>query len=288
MPLPIGRREFLAAGAAMMAGTPLLADSHAKSASSSREPKFRRAVKFQMVETDGSILERFALLRDVGFDGTEIHTRFNYPRQEVLRAAEETGVTIHGVLNSSNPDIKSAIDLAKYYGATSVLCVAGRVKKEVPYDVNYRQSQEIIRRALPHAEKHGIRLLVENVWNNFLLSPLEMARYIDEFDSPMVGVYFDVGNIVRVGWPEHWIRILGKRIVKLDIKEYSREKQMNEGLRKGFEVEIGDGDCDWPAVLDALEGIGYSGWTTAEVKGGGRQRLQEIAERMGRVLRING
>ena len=122
------------------------------------------------------------------------------------------------------------------------------------------------------------------MWNGFLLSPLEMARYIDEFDSDHVGAYFDVGNVVWFGWPAHWIRILGKRIGKLDIKEYSRKKQNDEGLWKGFDVKIGDADCDWPEVRQALAEIGFSGWATAEVGGGGRERMQDIAERMDRVL----
>jgi L-ribulose-5-phosphate 3-epimerase len=141
---------------------------------------------------------------------------------------------------------------------------------------------------LPYAEQQGIKLLVENVWNNFLLSPLEMARFVDEFDSPAIGCYFDIGNVVRFGWPEHWIRILGPRIVKLDIKEYSREKQLNEGLWKGFDVEIGEGDCNWPAVRAALADIDYtSGWATAEVPGGDRKRLADIARRMDDVLQLN-
>ena len=133
-----------------------------------------------------------------------------------------------------------------------------------------------------------MKLLVENVWNNFLLSPLEMARFVDELDSPAAGVYFDVGNVVRFGWPNQWIRILGKRIVKLDIKEYSRGKQRNEGLWKGFDVKLGEGDCDWPSVRQALSDISYeNGWATAEVRGGDRQRLAEIAERMDHILELH-
>ena len=120
--------------------------------------------------------------------------------------------------------------------ASSVLVVAGRVDKTTSYDANYKATQAWIRQAIPLAEKHGLRLLIENVWSNFLLSPLEMARYIDEFQSDTVGSYFDVGNVVCFGWPEQWIRILAGRIGKLDIKEYSRSKQENEGLWKGFEV----------------------------------------------------
>jgi hexulose-6-phosphate isomerase len=122
------------------------------------------------------------------------------------------------------------------------------------------------------------------VWNNFLLSPIEFARYIDEFESPWVGAYFDVGNIVRYGWPEHWIRTLGKRILKLDIKEFSRAKADDEGTRKGFKVELLEGDCDWPAVMAALREIGYEGWGSAEVPGGGPDRLREISQRMDRIF----
>jgi hexulose-6-phosphate isomerase len=118
------------------------------------------------------------------------------------------------------------------------------------------------------------------------LSPLEFARYVDEFDNPIVGAYFDVGNVVRFGWPEHWIRILGKRIGKLDIKEYSRELELTQGTRKGFNVELGDGDCDWPAVMAALEEIGFRGWASAEVPGGDEARLREISERMDRIFAV--
>ena len=136
--------------------------------------------------------------------------------------------------------------------ATTVLLVPAVVNKEVSYADAYTRSQAEIRKALPLADELGIKIALENVWNNFLLSPLEEARYIDELDSPMVGAYFDVGNVLRYGWPEHWITTLGKRILKIDIKEFSRKKQNEEGLGKGFDVELLEGDCDWPAVMAAL------------------------------------
>ncbi|MCA9311525.1 MAG: sugar phosphate isomerase/epimerase, partial [Phycisphaerales bacterium] len=124
----------------------------------------------------------------------------------------------------------------------------------------------------------------ENVWNNFLLSPLEAARYIDEFESANIGWYFDVGNIINYGWPEQWIRILGHRIGKLDIKEFSRSKRNDEGLWKGFSVNLLEGDCGWDRVMAALRDINYRGWATAEVGGGDEARLRDIAERMDRIL----
>ena len=134
------------------------------------------------------------------------------------------------------------------------------------------------------AEEVGVKIAIENVWNSFLLSPLECARYIDEFESDWIGWYFDVGNIVNYSWPEHWINTLGPRILKVDIKEYSREKRDNEGPYAGFRVPLGEGDCDWPAVVKALEEIGYEGWGTAEIPGGDTARLRDIAERMDRIL----
>jgi len=287
----VTRRRFLgqaslAAGAAAVASAvgPL---TNGRSVAAESEGRIKKAVKYQMIKEDLSVLDKFKLLADLGFDGTEIHVNEKIDRDEVRRTIEATGVAVHGFINTSNPDLKHAIDSAKFYGGTSVLVVAGRVNKENPYDKVYAEQQKRIRAALPYAEQQGIQLLIENVWNNFLLSPLEMARFLDELDSPAVGAYFDVGNVVRFGWPEHWIRVLGQRIVKLDIKEYSRDKQRNEGLWKGFNVKLGDGDCDWPAVRQALVEIGYtSGWATAEVPGGNRDRLADIAVRMDRVLQL--
>ncbi len=274
------RRQLLAAGAAL-AASGFLASARAADG----KGRIRKAVKYHMIAEKLSVLDKFKLLKDLGFDGVEFRTWEKIERREVARARDATGLVVHGVVNSTNPDIRGAIDLAKFYGGTSVLVVTGRVGQGNAYDEVYRGTQSLIRSALPHAEKSGVKVLIENVWNNFLLSPLEMARYLDELESPAAGAYFDVGNVVRYGWPEQWIRILGKRIGKLDIKEYSRKKQIAEGVRKGFNVEIGDGDCDWPAVCKALADVGYTdGWATAEVPGGDRARLADVAARMDRAL----
>jgi hexulose-6-phosphate isomerase len=160
------------------------------------------------------------------------------------------------------------------------------VNAEVGYDQAWERSSEEIARVLPRAAELGVAIAIENVWNQFLLSPLEAARYIDQFESPSIGFHFDVGNVVNYGWPQQWVRILGSRILKLDIKEFSRAKRDREGLWKGFEVEIGDGDCGWPAVVAALDEVGYRGWATAEVGGGDAARLADIARRMRRVLGV--
>lgn len=283
------RRTFLATGAMAIASAALVRRSgFAAEAAPSFVGKIKKAVKYHMVIGEMSIAEKFQLVKDLGYDGIEVR-RVDMKGEDPApfrEASDKTGLPIHGLINSSNPDLAGAVRLSQAMGGSSVLYVAGRVNEKTPYDENYRVTQEVLRTGAPHAEKAGIRILVENVWNEFLLSPLEMARYLDEIKSPAVGAYFDVGNVVRFGWPEQWIRILGARIGKLDIKEYSRDKQINEGLRKGFEVEIGEGSVDWAAVRAALADIGYQGWATAEVKGGGRERLADIAARMDRVLAL--
>ncbi len=296
------RREFLKlASGAVAAGAAVTAGATPAFGATQGGGKYKKAVKFDMVKTDGTILEKFKLLKELGFDGVELMAPNDFDRGEVLRARDESGLPIHGVICArqwnqtlSDPDpkvraqgvenLKGALRDSKAYGGTTVLLVVAKVTKEVSYADAYERSQKEIRKVIPLAEELGIRILFENVWNNFLLSPLEAARYVDEFETPVVGWYFDVGNVVRMGWPEHWIRILGKRIGKLDIKEYSRAKQMNEGLWKGFEVELLEGDCDWPAVMAALREIGFEGWGTAEIPGGGRDRLKYIAERMDRIF----
>jgi hexulose-6-phosphate isomerase len=292
------RRQFLQAAGALAAAGALPASL----AAGDEQPAghgLRKALKYGMIGGEGAVLEKFALAKKVGFEGIDVDRKLDH--RDVLEAQDKTGLVVHGVvaydhwrqpLSSPDPEVRAAglesflgaIRDAKAYGGTTVLLVVGKVEKGVSYADAYTNSQAEIKKAIPLAGELGIRILFENVWNNFLLSPLEFARYIDEFDTPVVGAYFDVGNVVRYGWPEHWIRILGKRIGKLDIKEYSRELESTKGTREGFNVELGDGDCDWPAVMAALGEIGFSGWATAEVRGGDESRLREVSERMTRIF----
>jgi hexulose-6-phosphate isomerase len=181
--------------------------------------------------------------------------------------------------------LKQTLRDAKRYGATSVLLVPAVVNEEVSYADAYNRSQEQIRKAVPLAEELGVKIAIENVWNQFLLSPMEAARYVDEFNSPAVGWHFDVGNIINYGWPEQWIQILGKRIQKLHIKEFSRKKRNEQGLWKGFDVALLEGDDNWPAVMKALDDIGYGGWGIAEQGGGDSQAgLQDLSDRLTRIF----
>ena len=181
--------------------------------------------------------------------------------------------------------LEQALRDAKAYGATSVLFVPAVVNKQVSYQDAYTRSQTEIRKVLPMAKELGVRVAIENVWNHFLMSPLEAARYIDEFESPAIGWHFDVGNVITFGWPEQWIRILGKRIQKLHIKEYSREKRDKTGPYSGFEVKFLEGDNDWAAVMKALDEIGYDGWGIAEQPGADSPAgLKDLSDRMTKIF----
>lgn len=264
----------------------------------------RKALKYGMIGPGDTVLEKFSLIKELGFDGVEPDAPSELGTDELLSAMDKAGIIIPGVVDSvhwgkpfSHPDpnvraegrrgLEQAIRDCKRLRGTSVLVVPAVVNASVSYDAAYERSQEEIRKVLPMAEDLQIRLLMENVWNNFLLSPLEAARYTDEFDSEWVGWHFDIGNIVAYGWPEQWIRILGHRIHKIDAKEYSREKMNREGKGKGFAVNLLEGDCGWPKVMAALDEIGYTAkdeaWMTAEVSGGDADRLRDISERMDRI-----
>ncbi len=278
---PIKRRTFVSRTVAL-AGVAAL-NSPRPSPAGEFTGKIKKAVKYHMVTENLSVMDKFKLLKDLGFDGTEIRTRDKADRKEVLKAIERTGLPVHGIINSNDPDITRAVELAKYYGGDSVLVVAGYDRKK-PFWDSWKSTQQVIRAGIPAAEKHGVKILVENVWAGFLISALDTQRYLDEIDCPWVGSYFDVGNNVRWGVPEHWIQVLGKRIGKLDIKEWDEKKHASEGLRQGFGSKLGEGTINWAAVRKELKILGYRGWATAEVKGGGRERLKDIAERMDRVL----
>lgn len=265
--------------------------------------KLKKSLKFGMVKEDLSIMDRFKLLKDVGFDGVELETPNDFSMKEVLQARDKTGLEIPGVvcgatwksqLSHRDPAVreqgvnlvKQSLNDCKQYGGTTVLVIPGVVDAGTSYQDAYIRSQGEIKKLFSEVEKTGVQIAFENVWNNFLLSPLECARYVDEINHPMIAWYFDVGNVVRYGWPEQWIEVLDKRILKLDVKEYSRKKQFEEGTWKGFDVEFLEGDCNWPAVNAALRKIGYSGWASAEVPGGDRKRLQIISQKMDEIAKV--
>jgi len=295
----MNRRAFLAASGSLLALS-TLAPGAALAQGQPAKRSIKKGIMWATVGLKGSVLEKMQALKAAGFDGVEMMSHMD--QDEVVKARDQVGLVIPSVcgrdhwgkpLSDPNPSLreeglealKQTLRDAKRYGATSVLLVPGKVTAEVSYADAYTRSQAEIRKAIPLAEELGVKIAIENVWNQFLLSPLEAARYVDEFKSPAVGWHFDVGNVITYGWPEQWIRILGKRIQKLHIKEYSRKKRDNEGLWKGFQVPFLEGDNNWPAIMKALDDIGYNGWGIAEQGGGDTpEGLKDLSDRMTKIF----
>ena len=265
----------------------------------------KKAVNLGMAKIPGTTGDVFLAIRDAGFEGVEINRPGAIEVAELIRAREASGLKIAGVVCSTHwskplthndpairaqglEGLKRALQDAGELGCEKLLLVPGVVNKDTSYADVYERAKEAIATAIPWAKEAGCKICVENVWNNFLLSPLEASRFIDEIQSPWVGWHFDAGNIVNYGWPEQWIAALGPRLFNLHIKEFSRKKRDAEGLWKGFGVELGEGDVDWPAVTAGLQKIGYSGFAIAEVPGGDLSRLKFLAERMDRILTAAG
>ncbi len=275
------RRNFIAAAAAL----PVFAQTNA------RLP-IHKAVLWSMLPKDLNPLEKFQLVREVGFEQVECPTEPDEKTAEEIRKAADTAkVRIHSVMNmdhwkyplsSSDPEVvakcvkgmETSLHNAKLYGADTVLLVPAVVNPQTSYHDAYVRSQERIKRMIPLAEKLKIIIAVEEVWNKFLLSPIEFAHYIDEFQSPWVRAYFDVGNVVLYGYPQDWIRTLGPRIVKLHIKDFRFRKGVTEW------VNLREGDIDWKEIYKALGEIGYKGSATVELPGGDKAYLQDVSQRV--------
>lgn len=260
----------------------------------------KRGIMWGSNRVGKTVMEKFQSSKAAGFDGIEVNSHLD--RSEVLRAMEATGMPVPSVCGAlhwkfllSDPDpkvradgveaLKVSLEDAKAFGADTVLLVPGRVTEAVTYDECWNRSVEEIRKALPLAEKLQVKIAIENVWNNFLLSPMEAVQYVDLFKSPMVGFYFDCGNILAFGFPEQWIRILGKRVAKVHIKEYSRKLADSQGRSAGFKANLLEGDVNWPAVMRALDDTGYRDWATIEQPGGDTpEGLKDLNDRLIKIL----
>jgi hexulose-6-phosphate isomerase len=253
----------------------------------------KKALVFSMLPGNLSYVERFKLAKEVGFDGVEAPPLNDADDIRKIRAASEaSGVPIHSIiyggwhapLSSPDPrtaekgiqDVTAALHCAKELGADTLLLVPAIVNENTRYVDAYTRSQQNIRKLIPLAEKLKVVIAVENVWNNFLLSPLEFARYIDEFRSPFVKAYFDVGNVLAFGWPEDWIRTLGRRIHRIHLKDFKRSTRQF--------VNLLEGDVNWREVRKAIDEVGYRGFLTAELGGGDVNYLQDVAQRIDRII----
>lgn len=304
--MPLLRRQFLKTGLVLASVT---AWSPRLSAAASGSPTRRRELKkgYMLNAFPGAagtpLLRQFEMLKAAGFDGVEPRSHLN--QDEVLKARDATGLEIPSVTCGTHSrmlaqpapsaqqagidGIQQALRDAKRYGASSILVVPGLVTERITYQENWDRTVAGIRACLPLAEELGVTMAIENVWNEFLLSPLEAARYVDEFRSERVRMHLDIGNLMYLGWPEQWIRILGARIAKVHIKEFSRKKMNEVGKRKGFDVEYLEGDNDWPAIMKALDDVGYRGWGIVEpaYRPPGvdpATRLKTISEKLGQIF----
>ncbi len=289
----IHRRDLLkyaavAAAATALPGQP--APSHA----SQTNTKLHKDVQFGMLPKKLSDAEKLALAKKCGFEGVELNSPIADldAAAQLGKLAKEAGVSVHSIVYGgwgapfSDPDPKvidkglrdmeTALRSAKAVGASAVLLVPGIVTEDVGYGQAYKRSQEHIRKLLPLAEELKIVIAVENVWNKFLLSPLEFARYVDEFENPWLKAYIDVGNMILFGYAQDWIRTVGKRIVKIHLKDFKR---------KGYEwTNLRDGDVNWKQVRLALDEVGYEGFLTPELKGGDEAYLKDLSRRIDEIL----
>ena len=250
--------------------------------------KIRKSLKWGMAANAAKgmpLVEAFRKLRACGYEGVEPHVSQVNDAAEWLAARKESGLIIDGTVGGRPSALESGIDLTQKLGGDSMLVV-------VPYDIKsplvpqWNTARDQLKAAAPYAEKQKIKLLIENVWATFLISPFDMARFIDEVGSPWVQVHFDIGNMMRWGVAEHWAAVLGKRSQKLDVKEYDLKKAMAEGMQKAFNVPLGEGSINWPAVRAELAKINFTGWAAAEVRGGDWDYLADVAKRMDKVLDI--
>ena len=293
------RRRFLkstagAACAATLAGT--LGKSLVAGAPSPAPPPIKKGILLDMLPANLSCADRLKLAREIGFEVLQAPTEPDEHKAEELRkAADAAQIRIDSVMNmdhwkyplsSSDPTVvekslagmRTSLQNAKLWGSDVVLLVPAVVSPQTSYREAWTRSQYEIRKLLPLAEELNVVIAMEEVWNRFLLSPLEMATYIDEFQSPWVKGWFDVGNVVLYGYPQDWIRTLDKRIVKVHLKDFKRNKDSYAW------VNLGEGDVDWAAVREAFAAIHYTGSATVELPAGDEAYLRDVSRRVDRLL----
>ncbi len=255
----------------------------------------KKGLVLDMLPAKLSYADRMKMARDAGFEVVQAPTTPDEnSAEEIKKAADDANIRIDSVMNmdhwkyplsssdaavveKSMAGMRTSLHNAKLWGSDAVLLVPAVVSAQTSYRDAWSRSQAQIRKLLPLAEELKIVIALEEVWNKFLLSPLEMAAYIKELQSPWIQAWFDVGNVVLYGYPQDWIRTLGKRIVKVHLKDFKRKKD-------GYEwVNLGDGDVDWAAVREAFREIGYAGSAIAELAGGDEAYLRDVSRRVDRL-----
>jgi hexulose-6-phosphate isomerase len=285
-----GRRDFLKYAAAVTVGTGLLKTPARGQASGA---KLLKALQSNMLPQNLLDAQKFALAKKCGFEGIELSGPIAdlAAAKEIGAQAKQAGVPIHSVVNGwggplSDPrpervekglaSMEVSLRCAKAVGADAVLLVPAVVNEEVGYAEAWERSQKNVRKLLPLAKELQVIIAVENVWNKFLLSPLEFAKYVDEFNDPWLRAYIDVGNMILFGFAQDWVRTVGKRIVKIHLKDFKRD-----GYRW---TNLLDGDVNWPQVRKALDEVGYRGYLTPELSGGNEAYLTDLSKRVDKII----
>jgi L-ribulose-5-phosphate 3-epimerase len=256
----------------------------------------KKGLVYSMLPSQLSHADRFTMARNAGFEVVQAPTTPDeHSANEIKSAADKASIRIDSVMNmdhwqypvsSSDPAVverslagmRTSLHNAKLWGSDAVLLVPAVVNPQTSYRDAWTRSQVQIRKLVPLATELRMVIAIEEVWNKFLLSPMEMDTYIREFRSPWIKAWFDVGNVLLYGYPQDWIRTLGKSIVKLHVKDFKRKED-------GYAwVNLGDGDADWGEVRNALAEIGYAGSAIAELEGGDEAYLRDVSRRMDRLV----
>jgi L-ribulose-5-phosphate 3-epimerase len=278
----MNRRDFIKSATLTATTLAALAPAALRAESSPARPH-KKAIMWGTVGAKGSVLDKMKAVKEAGFHGAEMNSHMD--QAEVLKARDATGLEIPSVCNdrhwakplsSSDPKVreeglealKQTLRDAKAYGATSILLVPGTVGKDTTYQECWDRSIAEMRKAIPLAEELGVKISCENVWNSFITEQDQALAYLEAINSPVVGWHFDCGNIIRYGDPIEWIKKLGPRINRVHVKEYSRDKAMKTGdVWKGFGVPLLEGANNWPGIMKALAGVGYTNFLITEQGG---------------------
>lgn len=289
----VGRREVLKYAAAVAAGTGVLASAGRGQASASAGRPLK-ALQTSMLPKNLLDAQKVALAKKCGFEGIELSGPISDLKiaKEMGDQAKQAGVPIHSVVNGGwdaplsdpKPEVtakgiegmETSLRCAKACGASAVLLVPGIVTETVGYAEAWERSQKNIRKLLPLAKELQVTIAVENVWNKFLLSPVEFAKYVDQFDDPWLRAYIDVGNMILFGFAQDWVRTVGKRIVRIHLKDFKRQGSQWTNLLEG--------DVNWPQVRAALAEIGFTSYMTTELGGGDEAYLTDLAKRIDKII----
>jgi hexulose-6-phosphate isomerase len=302
MKTPFSRRDFLRATGIVVAlagTTPLAFATQEAPALAKRAHK--KGIMWGTIGVKGSVLEKMRAVKAAGFDGVEMTSHLD--QAEVHAASAETGLEINSVCGAhhwskplSHPEAKvraeglaalqQTLRDAKAYGASSILLVPGTVNKDATFEECWQRSIEQIRLAIPLAEELGVKISIENVWNNFITTEDVAVRYLDEINNPWVQWHFDTGNIIRYGDPIAWIKALGPRITRIHIKEYSRDRAMRSGdVWQGFKSPLLEGANNWSGIMKALDEIGYREYLITEQGGGDTpEGLRDLCQRLEKII----